>query len=391
LRGRIDDATRVRLGAEVPVGALLSGGIDSSAVVAAMARNTSQPVKTFAVGFDDVGYDETRFARLVAKRYATDHHELRLRPDALAIMPLMARHYGEPFGDSSAIPSFHVAQLVAQAARVVFTGDGGDESFGGYNHHLPPTGLARLGRLPAAFRRRLPPVLRLLGEPTGSPWPLARLQHLAQRAALDPCERYVSWMSVFDAPARDALLDPDFSRSSGGPSAEAILTDVWKSLVADQGADRMMGVDVETYLPGDLLVKMDIATMASSVEARSPFLDHELMEFAASLPPELKVARSRGKVLLRSALRDDLPEEILSRPKMGFGAPIGRWLREDLSDLAGQLLLDSGTQTLGYLRRGEVERLIADHARKAADHSARLWVLMMLEMWHQEVLGAAPC
>jgi len=336
-------------------------------------------VKTFSIGFDDDDHDESRYARIVSERFGSEHHELRVRPDVTALMPKIARHHGEPFGDSSALPTFALAELVSEHVTVVLTGDGGDESFAGYDRYLPSPRLERIESAPAWPARFAAPLLERLGPGAGSRSLRSRAQRLARLVAMDAAELYAASVLVFDLPARRALLE--FDPAAG---AERLLTGRWRSLAVDDRLDRMMGTDVETYLPGDLLAKIDTATMAHSVEARSPLLDHELMEFAATLPAELK----RGKAILRSALRDVLPAEILSRPKMGFAVPLQAWLRGELAGTARELLLDPGAATADYLRRGEVERLMCEHA-SGVDHSMRIWALMMLETWHREVLAPA--
>jgi asparagine synthase (glutamine-hydrolysing) len=386
LRSLFDEATRLRLQSDVPLGALLSGGIDSGAVVASMAANSGMTIKTFSVGFDDEGFDETPFARLIAERFATDHHELRLRPDVVATMPRLARHYGEPFGDPSALATFQVSELVSREVTVVLTGDGGDESFAGYERYVPTPRALQAELIPRPIGKAAGGLLRPVGQGGSTMSVRRRLRRQARRASLSTGELYVDSVVIFDAESRRALLDPGFAVSRDGRPPERMLTEIWDSLDANHRTDRMMGVDIATYLPGDLLVKLDVATMAHSVEARSPFLDHELMEFAAALPPELKLDGSRRKAILKQALRGALPDEILDRRKMGFAVPVGRWLRTELSDKAAELLLDAGASTAAYLDRGEVEKLIREHQLQLVDHSMRIWVLMMLESWHREVL-----
>jgi asparagine synthase (glutamine-hydrolysing) len=389
VRELIREATRIRLMSEVPLGAFLSGGIDSTAVVAAMAEQMSEPVKTFSIGFPDEEFDELRYARLVAERFATDHHEFVVEPRALDIMPRLARHYGEPFADASAIPSFYLAELTRSHVTVALNGDGGDESFAGYRRYVPNDRASRLDRIPLSVRRLASGVVRPLGESDGTNSMRARMQRFARTIAMAPPDRYAYWMSIFDRHRRHRLLTAEFVATVHA-SAEDFITTAWTGWPASEQVDLMLSTDVQTYLPCDLLVKMDIATMAHSVEARSPFLDHQLMEFAASLPPAAKLRAGDGKRLLRHALRGRIPDAILDRPKMGFGVPLGRWFREDLRSLPADVLLDPRTLGRGYFREQELAALIEDHRSGVADNSARLWSLLQLELWHREVVDARP-
>jgi asparagine synthase (glutamine-hydrolysing) len=387
LRELIREATKIRLMSEVPLGAFLSGGIDSAAVVAAMAEQLSQPVKTFSIGFPDQAFDELRFARIAAERFGTDHHEFTVEPKALEIMPRLARQYGEPFGDASAIPSFYLAELTGRHVTVALNGDGGDESFAGYRRYVANDRASRIDGVPLAIRRLVPLLVRPLGEGVCVNGTRGRIQRFARTVSMPPRDRYAYWMSIFDSHRRRRLLTDEFA-SAVRVRAEEFVTDAWAAWPAIDQVDLMLSTDVQTYLPSDLLVKMDIATMAHSVEARSPFLDHHLMEFAASLPSEQKLSSMTGKRVLKRALRGWIPDEILERSKMGFGVPLGRWFREDLRDLPPDVLLDDRTLARGYFRRSEVEGLIDEHRAGMADHSARLWLLLQLEMWHREVVEA---
>jgi asparagine synthase (glutamine-hydrolysing) len=386
LRELIWDATRVRLMSEVPLGAFLSGGIDSSAVVAAMAGQTTGPVKTFSIGFPDEDFDELRFARMTAQRFATDHHEFVVEPQALEIMPKLARHYGEPFADPSAIPSFYLAELTSRHVTVALNGDGGDESFAGYRRYIGNEIAARLAFLPSTLRRLAPHLVRPLGRGSRSNSARARIQRLAQVLALEPSARYAHWLSAFPTLLRADTFQPEFLASTNGWSPEDVLIRIWVASSARSTVDHMLDTDVNTYLPDDLLVKMDIATMAYSVEGRSPFLDHQLMEFAAQLPREYKLHRGTGKVLLKSALRGMLPDEILDRPKMGFGVPLPRWFREDLRDLPTEVLTGTDVRVHRYVKPDAIGRMIAEHREGCADYSAQLWTLLQLELWHREVV-----
>jgi asparagine synthase (glutamine-hydrolysing) len=386
LRQLIWESTRIRLISEVPLGAFLSGGIDSSAVVAAMADQTSEPVKTFSIGFSDADFDELRYARLVAERFSTDHREFIVEPHALEIMPALARHYGEPFADPSAIPSFYLAKLTSKHVTVALNGDGGDESFAGYRRYISNELAARFNWLPRSAARLAPAIASPLGEGRRSDSYRARLHRLARVLAMEPYERYAHWMSAFQTAIHESMFQPEFLGSLEGWRPEKVIGDVWRASRARSHVDRMLETDVNTYLPGDLLVKMDTATMAYSVEGRSPFLDHHLMEFAAALPTHLKLRGMAGKILLKSALRGVLPDEILDRSKMGFGVPLARWFREELRQLPGDVLLGADTRVHAYIKPTAIAQMIDQHHAESADHSLRLWVLLQLEIWHRDVV-----
>src|SRR5438128_878854 len=388
LRGLIWEATRIRLVSEVPLGAFLSGGIDSSAVVAAMADQTAGQVKTFSIGFSDADFDELHYARLIAERFSTDHHEFVVEPHALEIMPSLARHYGEPFADPSAIPSFYLAKLTSNHVTVALNGDGGDESFAGYQRYISNERAARLNWVPQRLRRLAPALVERVfaGEDTTSL--AARASRLGQLWAMDPYERYGHWMSAFQSSRHRDMLQPDFIATIEDWRPEEVIGEVWRRSDAPSRVDRMLDTDVKTYLPGDLLVKMDTATMAYSVEGRSPFLDHHLMEFAASLPARFKLHGMSGKVMLKSALRGVLPDEVLDRSKMGFGVPLARWFRKELRHLPGTLLLQQDARVHTYVKPTAIQKMIDEHHTEAADHSLRLWVLLQLEVWHRAVVEA---
>ncbi|MBV8955372.1 MAG: asparagine synthase (glutamine-hydrolyzing) [Solirubrobacterales bacterium] len=390
LRAHLRVATRIRLMSEVPLGAFLSGGIDSSAVVAAMAEQLSEPVKTFSISFSDQDFDEIRYARMVAEQFGTDHHEFRVEPEALAIMPKMARHYGEPFADPAAIPSFYLAELTRRHVTVALNGDGGDECFAGYARYFATDRASRLDWLPGTLKWAAPRLAALLPRGAAMYSTPARIRRLSARLAETPDTRWISYMSVFDSDARSRILSRGFRSQLEDSTTDDVILTPWHQSTAAERIDRLLDVDSNTYLPGALLVKIDIATMAHSVEARSPFLDQELMQFAASLPAELKLRGRDGKHILKSAMRGILPDEILDRKKMGFGVPLVSWFRNELRDLPQEILLDPGAVERGYFNRREIERVIHEHQHSQADHSYRLWALLQLEMWHRTVVEAPP-
>jgi len=378
IRDEVRAAVRRRLVADVPLGALLSGGIDSSVVVAVMAQEASGPVRTFSVGFPDARYDERRYARLVADRYGTVHEELLVRPDAVALLPRLAEAYDEPFGDSSALPTYIVCEHARRFVTVALGGDGGDETFAGYERYRAHALAGRLDHLPTAVPRAAARALRLL--PAGRSEPRSQLFRAArflETAGLDETERYGCLMEIFPAPLRAVLWTDEALAEIGRPRTAGEFLGPTEA----PGLTGLQLLDVATYLPGDLLFKADIASMASSLELRSPLLDHGLAELALGLPPSLKAHGREGKVALRRAFAADLPEEIGRRRKRGFGVPLARWFRADLRELAADVLLDEQARGRGLLRPAAVERLLAEHVEGRADHGARLWSLVMLELW----------
>jgi asparagine synthase (glutamine-hydrolysing) len=369
VRETVRDAVAVRLKADVPLGALLSGGIDSSIVVALMAQASSQPVRTFTVGFDDARYDERRYAGAVAQRYGTLHEELSFTTDVAETLPRLAAAFDEPLGDEAALPTFLVCEQAQRHVTVALTGDGGDESFAGYERYIAHDLAARV---PPAVARPAARALRLVPAARRVPRsPLYRAARLLDVAALPAARRYTRLMEIFTLGQRRRLWADDVAR------------DVL--LVPEQpGITGLQLLDVATYLPGDLLPKADISSMAHSLELRSPLLDHRVLELGLSLPSSLKAAGRTGKVALRRAFADLLPPEIASRGKLGFGVPLGRWFREDLRDLTHDVV----RHDRGWFSAAELRRLVDEHQSGRADHGHRLWCLLMLELWLREHVEA---
>ncbi|MFC0863434.1 asparagine synthase (glutamine-hydrolyzing) [Sphaerimonospora cavernae] len=382
LRELLLDATRIRMVSERPIGAFLSGGIDSSAVVAAMALQSSEPVKTFCIGFEDSRYDERNKARMVADRYGTDHHELVVSTDLLDILPRLAWQFDEPFADSSAIPSFYVAQLSRRHVTVALNGDGGDECFGGYQRYALMNQARRIPTLPrplAAMSTRAGDLITRRSHARSS---LRRLGRLMRFAAEHPTRRYAALMSCFTSDQKAGVYSDALRDRLAGTDSHLLLEAIYRDSSAGTDLGRVLDVDVMSYLPGDLLVKVDITTMANSLEARSPFLDHHLMEWAASLPDGLHVRGGRTKLLLKRAVAPWLPPELLRCPKQGFGVPLAAWLRGELRDLAHDVLTDDTARSRGLFRPEAVRDLLLRHA-SGADHSDHLWALLQFELWHR--------
>jgi len=383
LQWRMAEAIRLRLVSDVPLGAFLSGGIDSSAVVAYMAQAMGSPVRTFSVGFEDAAFDERPFARLVAERYGTDHTELVVKARAVDILPRLIWHYDEPFGDSSAVPSYAIAEITRQHVTVVLNGDGGDENFAGYDRYVVNARAHRGDIVPLRIRRQVAAVLRLLPAGWRRHQPLLKIATVAEAMAQIPERRYARWIAHFALEERQSLYTKEFQEMVVKSDPEALFVNAFRQSDAEDWIDATLDADIQLYLTDDLLVKMDRATMAHSLEARSPFLDHVLMEFVASLPSSLKLTGRHKKKILKTALRGTLPDTILDRPKMGFGAPISSWFREELREMAHDILLSPRAIQRGFFHPKVITRLLAEHCLGQADHAEDLWDLLVLELWHQ--------
>jgi asparagine synthase (glutamine-hydrolysing) len=387
IREAVRRATRRRLISDVPLGAFLSGGVDSSAVVAAMAESSSEPVKTFSIGFatSRPEFNELPYARLVANTFGTDHYEEIVEPDVVATLPRVVRAFGEPFADPTALPTFRLSEMTRSQVTVALTGDGGDEAFAGYDRYAANLLLARFDRLPRSLRRN---VARLVARIPPDPVinsTRSRLRRLAGGLPLDPSDRYLAYISHLGAGVdRTEVYTPEARSQVGEAWLDSTVRAVWENADADELIDHMLATDSELYLPGDLLAKVDIASMHYSLEARCPLLDHELMELAASAPPELKLRGREKKVGFRAALRGWVPDEILDRPKRGFELPIAEWLRGDLGSFAKEVLLDPRTRECGVLNPAYARDLLTRHIEGHEDHSAQLWTLLVLELWHRE-------
>ena len=369
VRATVRDAVRRRLIADVPLGALLSGGIDSSVVVALMSEASSRPVRTFTVGFGEPRYDERPYARAVAERFGTRHEELVVEAGAAETLPRLASAFDEPLGDEAALPLFLICEAARTHVTVALTGDGGDESFAGYERYAAH-------RLAANPTLRIAParLLRRLGshDPRSTPNRAARLVETAKAPAP---ERYGHLMEIFPRALRADLWNPDFVTPA--PTSDVL------GLPRAPGTTGLQLLDVETYLPGDLLLKADIASMASSLELRSPLLDHHVVELGLSLPDSLKLRGRRGKQGLRRAFAHELPPQVAGRGKTGFGVPLASWFRGELRELAADLLLDERARSRGQLRPATVKRLLHEHVSGRTDHGHRLWCLVMLELWQR--------
>jgi asparagine synthase (glutamine-hydrolysing) len=380
LREVLADAVRAHLVSDVPLGAFLSGGIDSSVVVGLMAEATTK-VKTFSIGFDEPAFDELEHARAVADWFGTDHHEFVVRPDALSILDRLIDHFDEPFADPSAIPTWYVSQMARRHVTVVLSGDGGDELFGGYDRYVPHPRVAAFDRLPLPAKRRL----------ASTVWPLlphgTRGKGFFRLVSRDANGRYLDAVSFFHPDEKRALLAPDVAVALDS-TAEARLARHFDRFAALAPQGRMMRVDFETYLPEDILTKVDRMSMAHSIESRVPLLDNEVIDFAASLPSRMKIREGRRKHILKRAVAGLLPPSIVRRRKQGFGVPIGAWFRGGLTQLFRDVLLSPTATQRGYFQPSFIQRIVEEHLAGTRDHSFRLWQLVVFELWHRRYLDA---
>jgi asparagine synthase (glutamine-hydrolysing) len=374
VRKRLLDAIRRRLVADVPLGAFLSGGIDSSAIVALMAGIMGEPVKTFTIGFEDRdGFDERPFARAVARRFSTEHHESVVHPEAVELVERLVWHHDQPFGDSSAVPTFLLNQVAREHVTVALSGDGGDELFAGYERFAAGVAVDHVLSLPRPLRSAGQRVLEVLPK-RGLHGRIGRAQRFAAMVEQGMPWAYLGWVSYVPEGWRRRLLSQPDDR------ARSDYASLWDSLAGARPLNRLLALNINTYLLDDLLVKMDRTSMAHGLEVRSPFLDTGLIEFASRLAPSLKVRGLSLKRVLKRAVSDLLPPEILSRPKRGFGVPLDRWFREDLETYTGSMLGDRA-RLRGHLNGEALDALIGEHRAGAANHGHALWTLLTLELF----------
>jgi asparagine synthase (glutamine-hydrolysing) len=378
LRAMLEESVKIRLVSDVPLGAFLSGGIDSSTVVALMARHMDQPVKTFSIGFNEDSYNELKYARLTARKFGTEHHEFLVTPDICDVVDELAWHFDEPFADSSAIPTYVVSKLAREHVTVVLTGDGGDELFAGYTRYVTEQKRRGFNLVPRAIRKGLmDPVSRRL--PHG-----AFGRNYLYNVSLDSIDRYLDSVSIFTGPNKNLLYTSDFRGALRGDSQmSSFFNELSDKVKTRTSLDSLLYIDSKTYLPGDILTKVDRASMAVSLEARVPLLDHKLIEFVTRIPAGMKMAGLETKHVFKQAISDLIPAEILNRPKQGFGVPIEQWINRQLRNRIRDTLSDPRTQQRGYVSRGHVEMLLGEHEKGRRDHSMALWSLLMLELWHR--------
>ena len=390
LRSTLTEAVRLRMRSDVPLGAFLSGGIDSTIISGLMQELSATPVHTFSIGFPIPRYDERAFAREAAKHLGTEHHELVVEPSGLDILPKLIWHYDEPFSDSSAVPTMYLSELTRKFVTVSLSGDGGDELFAGYDRYKAVKAGQFFDRLPRPLRAVLTSKLWQLIPDSFAPRSLPRRVKRFTAALSQPLQRrYLRWIGIFDDNSRRELLHPDMSARLAESDPGDFIDSVYRECPARDFLTQTTCADVLSYLPCDILTKVDIASMAFGLEARCPFLDQRVIELAARMPMSLKLNGQQGKQILIDTFGDLLPKSIQTRPKMGFGIPLDHWFRNELKTLLREVLLAPRSLNRGWFRPEVVTRMVEEHLQSRADHSYRLWNLLVLELWQQSFIDSA--
>jgi asparagine synthase (glutamine-hydrolysing) len=382
LEAILRESVQIRLRSDVPIGAFLSGGVDSSSVVSIMAQLMTRPVVTCAVGFEQEEHNELSFAKDIASRFGCTHHEHIIQPDVANLVPRIVSFFDEPFGDSSAIPTYYVSQMARQHASVVLSGDGGDEIFAGYSRHY-------LQRLEYQLRRFFPGTPgRWLAASLANSLPRIRGRATFKKLGMMPDQAYAYKHShtLFTDEEKRRLYSDDLLAGSKTFDPASSLRAYYNKCDSTDPLDKALYVDMKTYLADDILVKVDRMSMAHSLEVRAPLLDHKLIEFTATLPSSLKLKRRITKYLLKEVMRKYLPSDILSRPKHGFTMPLGQWLKGPLREMVEDCLSCSTTRQRGLFNAKLTQALWSEHASGQVDHSHRVWMLLMLELWHRQYL-----
>lgn len=376
------EAVKMRLISEVPLGAFLSGGVDSSLVVAFMAQEMSEPVRTFSIGFEEEPFNELPYARMVAERYGTDHHEEIVQPDAEAIILDLIRQFDEPFADSSAIPTYYVSKITKKLVTVSLSGDGGDEFFGGYDRYRLGWMTKFSSILPDLFKKMLRKLTQVISEGT---WGINTLRYLSCSEEEQLVWKYSKKLS----PLHDEIFSPELREQVETTDPAPVFLQYLEKVKGKDRLTQLQYLDSKMYLPGDILTKVDITSMLVSLEARVPLLDHKLVEFATTIPPEYKLRNGETKYLLKRIAERFLPKEVIYRPKHGFAVPINSWINKDWADMSYELVLGERALSRNNFNSLFLHRIMNEHRRGRRDHNYIIWTLMVLEMWFREFIDGA--
>ncbi len=391
---KLTESVKLRMISDVPLGAFLSGGIDSSTVVGIMSGLSRLPVKTFSVGFDEESFSELKYAKTVAERFGTEHYEFKVQPDVMEILPKLVWHYNEPFGDSSMVPTYYVARETKKHVTVALNGDGGDENLAGYTRYWQMLLLDRIkkasDKMPCAIKAKMMREF-LKGYEKHTSSTFFRIWKWLEEAEREGYGyAYARRLSSFSEEHKKEIYSDSFSSELGRDNSISVMNGIWEKTEGLNLLEKMLYADFHLNLADVLTVKMDIAAMANSLESRSPFLDHEFVETVASFPPEIKFRKLASKYILKKKLKGFLPEEILFRKKMGFGIPAGEWFRKDLKDYLRSYLLSEDFTRRGYFRAEGVKKMVEDHIAGRVSHTPRLWNLLVFELWYRIYIEGKP-
>lgn len=382
IRNKLEESVKIRLMSDVPLGAFLSGGVDSSAIVAMMSKLSSKPVKTFSIGFEESGFNELPYARKIADQYHTEHTEFVVQPHGVEILPKLVWHYEEPYADSSALPTYYVSELTRKHVTVALNGDGGDESFGGYSRYS-------IQKFSLLYNKLMPiPGLfvvpsQILANQVQNTF-TERLYRFSRTLATDYRCRYTGYTAYFTQEQKLELYSQAWREKLHPIATYELIAQKFDEANTTSRMDQMLYADIATYLPDALMTKVDIASMAVGLEGRSPFLDHEFMELTASIPSNLKIkGLDNKKYILKKALEGVLPHEIIYRSKRGFSIPISAWFKGDLREYAHDTLLSQKSRSRGYFNMNYIEKILEDHATTKINYGNHIWALLTLELWFQ--------
>jgi asparagine synthase (glutamine-hydrolysing) len=373
---------------EVPLGAFLSGGIDSSSVVAVMSGLLDSPVITSSIGFEDEKFNEIQYAKKVADRFTTDHHEFIVKPDAFKLLPKLVWHFDEPFADSSAIPTYYVSETARRHVTVALSGDGGDENFAGYRNYFIDRLENYFRIMPDWFRKAIFGSMAKIYPKADYLPQFLRGKTFLQNVSVPPARAYHNTKSTFKSEVKNRLYSKELKNEINKYDPFTVFEDYYNKANTDDHLSRILYVDMKTYLVDDILTKVDRMSMANSLEVRVPILDHIFMEFVATIPSDLKLRGKVGKYIFKKALRNLVPEEILERKKQGFGVPIGSWFRNEIKEFTEEILFSSKSRQRGYFNMDHIEKMWKEHQRGIKNYTHHLWILLMFEMWHQTFIDS---
>jgi len=378
---KLEESVKLRMISDVPLGAMLSGGTDSSTIVALMSKLSAKPIETFSIGFEEQDYNELPYAKIIAEKFKTNHHEFIVKPNAIEILPRLAYSYEEPYADSSAIPTFYLSEFTRKYVTVALNGDGGDENFAGYNRYNALKIFYLLQKLPKFTTNITQQGLALAAKIIFSESKKGKVIKLIKKLSESPERGYLQLISYFNKEEKERIYTDSFKEKIKDIDSFEIVKEKFEETYSFDFLDKILYTDINLCLPEDLLVKMDIATMANSLEARSPLLDHQFMELTAKIPSDLKLKGQNKKYIFKKALEDFLPKEILYRKKMGFGVPIEKWFRNELKNYIYEILLSKRFLSREIFKKEEVKRILDNHIQRNQNCAYQIWALLFLEHW----------